>query len=326
MNILPDANFFQKTMPQTEKNEYLLEVEHLSMTIERYEKGLNPIRQAVIRDFHLTIRKGEIIAIVGASGSGKSLLADAILGIQPKNAVVEGVLKYNNEPLSDKKKKELRGKEIMLIPQLTNALDPLMKVEKQVKSFLKIKNKRKLEEIFFQVGLDKKAMKQLPANLSGGMVRRVFAAMALASDAKLIIADEPTNGLDEEAANDMLRLLKMLAEQEKGIIFITHDIEAALKIADKIAVFYAGETVEIVARKHFIRGGAHLRHPYTKALWYALPQNGFQPFYHFQPSTTENSRGCLFAEHCPKVKTVCKERHPDLKTIHGGDKVRCFYA
>lgn len=75
------------------------------MTIERYEKGLNPIRQAVIRDFHLTIRKGEIIAIVGASGSGKSLLADAILGIQPKNAVVEGVLKYKNEPLSDKKKK-----------------------------------------------------------------------------------------------------------------------------------------------------------------------------------------------------------------------------
>ncbi len=199
MNILPDANFFQKSLPQTEKNEYLLEVEHLSMTIERYEKGLNPIRQAVIRDFHLTIRKGEIIAIVGASGSGKSLLADAILGIQPKNAVVEGVLKYNNEPLSDKKKKELRGKEIMLIPQLTNALDPLMKVEKQVKSFLKIKNKRKLEEIFFQVGLDKKAMKQLPANLSGGMVRRVFAAMALASDAKLIIADEPTNGLDEAA-------------------------------------------------------------------------------------------------------------------------------
>ncbi len=142
-------------------------------------------------------------------------------------------------------------------------------------------------------------MKQLPANLSGGMVRRVFAAMALASDAKLIIADEPTNGLDEEAAKRHVAFVENVGGTRKRDHLHHARYRSCVKIADKIAVFYAGETVEIVARKHFIRGGAHLRHPYTKALWYALPENGFQPFYPFQPSTTENSRGCQFVEHCP---------------------------
>lgn len=306
---------------------HLLEVNNFSLTIERFEKGFTPKRLHVIRDFHLKIRQGEIVAIVGASGSGKSLLADAILGIHPKNSIVEGSMNYENSLLTEKRKKQLRGNEIMLIPQMTNALDPLMKVGKQVKAFIKEKNKEKiLENSFQRVGLDPKIMNQIPSTLSGGMVRRIFIAMALASEAKLIIADEPTNGLDVEALDGMLLQFKILANDHRAMIMITHDIEAAIKIADRIAVFYAGETVEIVNRKNFTKTGEKLRHPYTKALWRALPQNGFVSIESSQPSPTSDIKGCVFYKECPNATKACEDYKPELQVINMNEMVRCHYA
>ncbi|NLY80427.1 MAG: ABC transporter ATP-binding protein [Lysinibacillus sp.] len=327
MSILHELTYTTNAVPEERHANYLLEVKNFSLTIERVEKGYTPERLYVIRDFHLKIHHGEIVAIVGASGSGKSLLADAILGIHPKNSMIEGTVNFEKSPLTEKRKKQLRGKDIMLLPQMTNALDPLMKVGKQVQTFIKQKNKQKvLKSIFQKVGLSPTIIKEIPSTLSGGMIRRIFIAMALASEAKLIIADEPTNGLDLEALDELLLQLKILANDHRAIVMITHDIEAALKIADKIAVFYAGETVEIVPRKNFTKKGEKLRHPYTKALWNALPQNGFVPMDSSQPSPSIVIKGCVFSDQCPKATKICRIKKPKLQEISDNEMVRCLYA
>lgn len=327
MNIIHEMNYTTNEIQEEIQSNSLLEVKNFSLTIERFDKGFTAERLHVIRDFHLKIHHGEVVAIVGASGSGKSLLADAIMGIHPKNSIVNGSIKFEGIFLTEKRKKQFRGNELMLIPQMTNALDPLMKVGKQVKTLIKQKNKQQvLESVLQKVGINATIMNQIPATLSGGMVRRIFIAMAMASEAKLIIADEPTNGLDNEALNEMLFLFKMLTNENRGVLMITHDIETAIKIADKIAVFYAGETVEIVNRHNFTKKGEKLRHPYTKALWNALPQNGFVPIESSQPSPTDDLKGCLFYEHCPKAKKICKTNKPELIEIGKDEMVRCHDA
>src|SRR5690554_5189245 len=133
----------------------LLEVKEFSLSFPQYKDGLEPTYIQVIRDFELTIHAGEIVAVVGASGSGKSLLADAILGILPDNAEVQGRLLFEGEALTKKRQKELRGKSIALIPQSVKALDPLMKTGKQVQSIIRDKKSRKRmqEEAFLKLGL-----------------------------------------------------------------------------------------------------------------------------------------------------------------------------
>lgn len=254
----------------------LLEVKNFSLHFHHYEKGLREKELEVVRNFNLTIHEGEIVAVVGASGSGKSLLANAILGILPANANVSGTLKYKGEPLSGERQSLLRGKEISLIPQSVNALDPLMKTGKQIRSMIKGRNKKAVQQDVFQkVGLPASAGQRYPFELSGGMARRVLVSSSIVSSADLIIADEPTPGLDPATLKETVKLMKQFAGGVKGMMFITHDIEAALKVADKIAVFYEGETVEIAHSKDFSGKGEKLRHPYTKALWNALPKNDF---------------------------------------------------
>lgn len=254
----------------------LLEAKEFSLTFRRFEKGLQETELEIIRNLNLSIYPGEIVAILGASGSGKSLLANAILGILPENAVVKGTLSYKGEALTEKRQIALRGKEISLIPQSVNALDPLMKTGRQVQVMAKGKNKQAVQQnVFREVGLDESAGSLYPFELSGGMARRVLAATAMVSGAQLVIADEPTPGLDPAALHETLKHMKKLSLNGKGMMFITHDIEVALKIADKIAVLHEGETVEIASTGDFSGKGERLRHPYTRALWNALPQNGF---------------------------------------------------
>lgn len=254
----------------------LLEVKDFSLSFRRFEKGLRETNLEVIRKLDLTINEGEIVAVVGASGSGKSLLANAILGVLPDHAVMKGTLNYKGEALSHKRLLALRGKDISLIPQSVNALDPLMKTGKQVQTVIRGKNKEVIRNAIFQkVGLAEEAGDRYPFELSGGMARRVLAATAMVSGAKLVIADEPTPGLDPDALRETIKHLRQMANDGKGIMLITHDIEAALQVADKVAVFNAGQTVEIARADDFSGKGEKLQHPYTKALWNALPQNEF---------------------------------------------------
>lgn len=265
------------TLPKRTNQPPLLEVKDFSLTFRHYGKGLREVELPSIRKLDLTIHPGEIVAVVGASGSGKSLLANAILGVLPDNAVVKGTINYRGEVLTKKRQIALRGKEISLIPQSVNALDPLMKTGKQVQAVMKTRDKKERQQRMFKnVGLPEDTGNRYPFELSGGMARRVLAATAMLSGASLIIADEPTPGLDPQALAETVSHLKQLAVDGKGIMFITHDIAVATEIADKIAVFYEGETIEIADVDAFSGEGEKLEHPYSRALWHALPQHSFR--------------------------------------------------
>ena len=281
----------------------------------------------VITNLDIDLYEGEILAVVGSSGSGKSLLAHAILGILPDNATTEGNIIYKGKSLSLKDKEKLRGREIVFIPQSVNFLDPLMKVSKQVKISIENKeeaNKRQ-RKIFNKYGLDKKVDNLYPFELSGGMARKVLLSTALVSDCKVIIADEPTPGLDEKSLNEALKDFRNIADSGCAILMITHDIEAALKIADKIAVFYAGTTLEIANVNDFKGDGKNLRHPYSKALFNALPQNGFKPIKGSQPMPNELPKGCLFQDRCECISDKCRLIRPNARMVRDG-MVRCLNA
>jgi ABC-type glutathione transport system ATPase component len=258
------------------QNHPLLEVENLSIGFEQY---IERFKQGVIqpiKSLNLTVNKGEIVAIVGASGSGKSLLAHSIIGILPNNAIEGGSIRYNGELLTQKRKEELRKTDIALIPQSVNYLDPLMQVGKQVQSIIYQGNSEtKQKAAFARYKLGQRADKLYPFQLSGGMARRVLITTAVVRGPKLIIADEPTPGLSADLVKETLKNLRELAENGCGILMITHDIEAALQIADRIAVFFDGATVDTVNKSEFSGTGERLSNPYTRKLWQALPQNQF---------------------------------------------------
>lgn len=309
------------------KKEPILSVKDLGISFSQYTKGLRRRELEVITNLDIDLYEGEILAVVGSSGSGKSLLAHAILGILPDNATTEGNIIYKGKSLSLKDKEKLRGREIVFIPQSVNFLDPLMKVSKQVK--ISIENKEKANKrqryIFNKYGLDKKVDNLYPFELSGGMARKVLLSTALVSDCKVIIADEPTPGLDEKSLNEALKDFRNIADSGCAILMITHDIEAALKIADKIAVFYAGTTLEIANVNDFKGDGKNLRHPYSKALFNALPQNGFKPIKGSQPMPNELPKGCLFQDRCEYISEKCRLIRPNARMVRDG-MVRCLNA
>lgn len=309
------------------KKEPILSVKDLGISFSQYTKGLRRRELEVITNLDIDLYEGEILAVVGSSGSGKSLLAHAILGILPDNATTEGNIIYKGKSLSLKDKEKLRGREIVFIPQSVNFLDPLMKVSKQVKISIENKeeaNKRQ-SDIFNKYGLDKKVDNLYPFELSGGMARKVLLSTALVSDCKVIIADEPTPGLDEKSLNEALKDFRNIADSGCAILMITHDIEAALKIADKIAVFYAGTTLEIANVNDFKGDGKNLRHPYSKALFNALPQNGFKPIKGSQPMPNELPKGCLFQDRCEYISEKCRLIRPNARMVRDG-MVRCLNA
>ncbi|MDU2162296.1 ABC transporter ATP-binding protein [Intestinibacter bartlettii] len=310
--------------------EPILKVKDLGISFSQYTNGLVRGDLNVIRNLDIELYESEILAVVGSSGSGKSLLAHAILGILPDNACTQGDMIYKGEILDEKRKEKLRGDEIVLIPQSVNYLDPLKKVGKQIKISIKDKDKKTQDEIvdnlFKKYNLEKKVKNYYPFQLSGGMARKVLLSTALASDSKVIIADEPTPGLDEESLNEVLKDFRDIADSGRAILMITHDIMAALKIADKVAIFYAGSTLEIANTSDFKQKEVELRHPYTKALYKALPNHDFVPIDDkTQPLPNELPKGCVFSDRCPLKDKNCENQVPKIREIRNG-KVRCIHA
>jgi len=319
----------EATVEEKEETETLLKVENISLSFIQYVSGLKQKELNVISDLSLEARSGEVLAIVGSSGSGKSLLAHAILGILPSNAKFDGKMEYDGQILTQEKKEELRGREIALVPQSTTYLDPLMKISNQVVGDVEEEEKEQMKklqrEIFQTYDLDLDVDKMYPHELSGGMARRVLVSTAIISGAKLIIADEPTPGLDEKTLTETLSYFRDMADSGCAVMLITHDIEAALKISDKIAVFYAGTVLEVANVQDFSNQGGKLRHPYTRALWNALPQNQFQAIEGHQPMQDEISSRCVFYERCNQRSDECTKNMPILKETNGG-LVRCNNA
>ena len=308
-----------------QNKETLLEIHDLSVSFRMYDGTLEQKQLQVISDLHLTVRPGEIVAVAGSSGSGKSLLASAILGILPENATLKGQLRYKGQELTPEIQKTLRGTEIALVPQSIAFLDPLMKVGRQADGHKKPYPAEKRKSLFKRFSLPENTEKLYPFQLSGGMARRVLVSTALITDAQLIIADEPTPGMSLDQALEALQRFRELANEGKGVILITHDIDLAFEFADRVAVFYAGTTVETAPVADFKTGAEALRHPYSKALWRALPQNGFAPIEGFQPYAGNLPEGCLFSPRCPYATAECYQKTPPTQELRGGE-VRCFHA
>ena len=308
-----------------QKHETLLEIHDLSVSFRMYDGALEQKELQVISDLHLTVRPGEIVAVAGSSGSGKSLLASAILGILPANATVRGHLHYKGRELTKELQTQLRGSEIALVPQSVAYLDPLMKVGKQADGHKKPRLTERRRSLFHRFSLPEKTEKLYPFQLSGGMARRVLVSTALITEAELVIADEPTPGMSLDQALEALQMFREMADAGKAVILITHDIDLAFEFADRVAVFYAGTTVESAPTADFRNGPDALRHPYSKALWHALPQNGFRPIEGFQPYAGDLPQGCLFAPRCRYATEECRAKIPPVREICGGE-VRCFHA
>jgi len=253
----------------------LLDVRHLSVGFESYNAKVEKVFFNAISDLNLTVHKGEIVAIVGSSGSGKSLLAHAVMNILPDNARTGGQMFYKGEELTPDVMNRLRGHEIAFIPQSVAFLDPLMQVGDQVVGTLGEKARGLQQKAFSHFGLKQQVANLYPFQLSGGMARRVLLSTSYVTETEMIIADEPTPGLDLKIAIEALRDFRVQADQGKGVILITHDIDLALNVADKIAIFYDGRVVETADTQTFRGDGQGLKHPYSQALFHALPQNGF---------------------------------------------------
>ena len=303
----------------------LLEVNNLSISFTQYVQGLNRHDTKVISDLTIDIDESEIVAVLGSSGSGKSLLAHSILGILPYNSHVTGEIKYKGQVLDQELKEKLRGKEICLIPQSVNFLDPLMKVSEQAIGECKDKEeheKKKIiqREIFSRYGLDESVDNLYPFELSGGMARKVLLSTALIGDPDLLIADEPTPGLDAKSVEETIEDIKNLKEHGKGVLLITHEIDVAMKTADRIAIFYSGYVIEINKVENF-KNTDNVLHPYTKALINSLPRNGFKLTEGVQP--LDDVQGCPYYENCPIRIDKCATTKPQLEE-HDGVMIRCF--
>ena len=267
----------------------ILKIQNLNLYFTQYARGLRRRELHPLRDLSCKLFSGELTAVVGASGSGKSLLAHAILGILPYNCRMEGKIFYQGEVLDETRLAGLRGNGISLIPQGVSYLDPLMRVGDQICGGRKDEATRaKCRQLLKRYGLDESVEKCYPFELSGGMARRVLMAAALlggslpfvslgagdGEEPRLIVADEPTPGLEAMTARHVIRHLKEMAQDGAAVLLITHDLELAIEMADRILVFYDGTILEEVKPENF-REGRNLKEPYTQALYRALPEHDF---------------------------------------------------
>lgn len=257
----------------------LLEVLRLSLFFRRYHGLVQQRSYPVLHDLDFRLERGAVLAVVGASGAGKSLLAHALVGVLPPNAHRQGRMLLDGTDLGPETLPNLRGRKIGLVPQSLTALDPLVSCGRQLLWAAQRSGTRlsriEMNALLARHGLDPDLAKAFPHRLSGGMARRLLLAMATVGGPDLIIADEPTSGLDQANAQRTLRYLRQLAEEGRGVLLITHDLAQALPFADQVAVLDKGRLVGIEKAIAFTGNGKGLVSSHAQALWRALPQNSF---------------------------------------------------
>lgn len=253
-----------------------LSLEGLSVSFARNVGLLRTRSVAGVAPLDLDVAPGEILSVIGASGSGKTLLAQAILGILPGNASVGGRIRYDGETLRPARLARLRGREISYIPQSVKHLDPLMRVGRQVRIGLDPRTARAEQQaLFSRYGLSAEVAERYPFELSGGMLRRVLFATSIRDTVRLVIADEPTPGLHPDAVAEVLGHLRELAVSGAAVLLITHDLIAAAGVSQRIAVMHGGALLAVEDAADFTAGGESIVHPFARALWRALPHQGF---------------------------------------------------
>lgn len=251
----------------------MLELERVSIAAAHYRWFGRREWRPLLREVSLTVAPGEVVALVGGSGEGKSLLLLAALDLLPANLRLEGALRFAGAPLDRQRSRQLRGREIGYVPQGVGALNPLLRVEGQLTRGLRLGGWRgeraALEAQFARLALPAAALDLYPRQLSGGMAKRILACHAALSNARLILADEVTAWLDEAAASLLLAQLRGLAAQGCGVLWVTHDLALAARFADRVVALHQGRVSDTLAVEALRRGegSAPLR-----AHWQALPE------------------------------------------------------
>jgi peptide/nickel transport system ATP-binding protein len=303
----------------------MLSINDLNIGIKNSSKTTH-----ILRSLNLELNRGEILGIGGESGSGKTILSKAILGLLSKPVEkFSGKITFEGKVLETEKDfRQIRGKHISMIFQNpTSSLNPVMKIGAQIieairaadKNITKQEARKKAENLLKEVELDypSERLESYPHQLSGGMNQRVMIAMALASDPELLIADEPTTALDVTIQKQIIELLLKL-NREKGlsIIFITHDLSLMQAISHKCIILYAGEVMEIATAKQLRDNQMH--HPYTYSLKKCLPTiDGQGKELYSIPgmigkNTDEYDNSCVFHKRCFNKTEKCTTEKPRI--------------
>lgn len=309
-------------------NEALLEVRGLKVGFPTPE-GL--VRASDTVDLDLYPR--ETLGLIGETGSGKTVLGMAILRLLQPNTVIEGEIRYRGRDLlslPEDEMRKVRGREIGAVPQNSGtSLNPVYTVGDQIAEAVALhqgqkgqKARQRAVELLDAVRIPDPAVmaREYPHRFSGGMRERALIAMALACSPSLLIADEPTKGLDAVTKREIVDLFAEV-NRDRSVLFITHDIEAAATLATRVAVMYAGEIVEIGGAEAVIGDPAH---PYTGGLLASLPERGMRPIPGSAPSLITPPPGCRFSPRCVCAAKDCKSKHPGLAEVGPGHYARCM--
>jgi len=329
----------------------LLKIENLSVNFLTSEGEVS-----AVDNVSLKIEENEILALVGETGCGKSVIARSVMRLVPANARIEGRIiltrgrkSFSLLDLDDRDLSKIRAKEMALVPQNPGlALNPLLTIKRQIAELFEIHSDLRKEEFLPSVrgGLKRLGfrgpdilMEMYPHQLSEGMSQRVLIALALALCPALIIADEPTKGLDERAKEQVIqellsakfktlgtaddkseesgenrkdqsqRIQAFKIPKETSIFMMTHDLDVVRRMADRIIVLYAGEIMESAGCGEFFRKPLH---PYSQALLNSSPEQGFRPIPGASPSLIMPPRGCRFHPRCQKSMEVCSSVEPAM--------------
>lgn len=299
----------------------LLEVQGLSVAFQHEE---------VLREVDLNLEAGETVALIGESGGGKSVLIETLLHLLPPRSQVKGRAFFRGEDLlalSSHAHRALLGQHIAWIPQATTeALHPMLLVGFQLAEPLLLRGVprreayARLAKLFAALDLPLETLHRYPHQLSGGMRQRALVAGALLTGAALVLADEPTKGIDALRKRQVVALFQkaQALNPEMALLLVTHDLPLAQALADRVAVLFAGRVVEVSRAQSFFQAPAH---PYAKALLEALPERGLKPLQ--LGLGREVEKGCPFAPSCPEIFSPCREREPPLLPLPKGS-VRCW--
>jgi len=315
----------------------LLSIKNLHVTFDTYAGKIY-----AVNGMSFNVHKGEIFGLVGESGCGKSVTSLAIMRILPgKGKISEGNIFFHGEDLlvrSEEEMSRIRGRQISMIFQDPSAsLNPVFTIGNQIVRIIRYQTgcsakeaRQKAISLFEEVSLPdpERMMKTYPHELSGGMQQRVMIAMAIASGAELLIADEPTTALDVTIQNQILELLKDLREKEGlSILLITHNLGVVAETCDRVAVAYAGQVVETGPTQEILQ---NMKHPYTTGLLAALP-NPKQKDKELQsipgnvPTGLSPIQGCAFYPRCFHRMDICREKQPPFIQIGSNEHmVSCF--
>ncbi|PSK68001.1 Oligopeptide transport ATP-binding protein OppD [Micromonospora sp. MH33] len=318
-------------IPDTGQRSALLEVDGLTVRFR-----LRDVVVHAVTDLRLQVHPGELLAVVGESGCGKSVLAHALLGLLPGNATVTGHALLHpptGEPIDltgcgeRQLSRAVRGRQLGLVPQSpATALTPVRTGRRLLEETLRAHGHTRrdatpaADRLAADVGLDPVDLDRYPHELSGGMAQRLATALALAPDPPLLLADEPTTGLDRPLVDHTLDLLRRRCDTGAAVVLITHDLTAARRVADTIAVMYASRIVEHRRTDALFTAPAH---PYTAGLLDALPERAFRPVPGHPPMLTDLPIGCAFAPRCDRTTDVCHD--PPGPSGDGAGRVACHH-